>query len=85
MPPVPPKSSAARLIASARRQPELALHVQQQLPEATRQLFMAKMAVPSATSAHEVARQPGLAKCSFTKTAYSAQLEWFAKSLQRSG
>lgn len=79
-------SRSSRLIASARQQPELALRVQLQLPFAERELFAATVAQPGravAVAARPVSG-PGLNKCrAMPQNAMSAQLHWFALSVNR--
>lgn len=79
--------SVSLAVASARRQPELGLWLQQRLPLKLQADFVAAVAKPAAMSAApcEVAR-PGLRKCAprTQVTPMSAQLQWFARSLARS-
>ncbi|HEY6725462.1 MAG TPA: hypothetical protein VI197_15610 [Polyangiaceae bacterium] len=78
-------SRSARLIASARLQPELALRVQLRLPFTSRQQFTAAVARPRASAVTPVRPDagPGVSKCRVAETPMSAQLHWFARSVNR--
>lgn len=81
-----PSSRSSRLIASARQQPELALRYQLQLPLESRELFTAAVSQPRRVVGTSVPSDPGpgVRKCRCAaQNAMSAQLEWFARSVNR--
>ena len=81
-----PSSRSSRLIASARQQPELALRCQLQLPLGARELFTAAVSQPRTAPSVSALPEPGpgVKKCRpVPKNAMSAQLQWFALSVNR--
>ncbi len=81
----PRLKSTARLIASARRQPELAMRVSQALTPDTQRSFVDAVASPPPTPARTSRPGPGLSKCKVSagRNAMSAQLQWYASQLSR--
>jgi len=81
-----PSSRSSRLIASARQQPELALRYQLQLPLGSRDLFTAAVSKPRTAASVSARPQPGpsVKKCHpVPQNSMSAQLQWFALSVNR--